>query len=157
MCKGRDRAVLALLTGACLATQGCVGAFVARTQTHSAESPTVYDKPSLGLASSPSDGTTSPTAEWLREHWGEPASVRAIEGVSQAELWTYKFAKPWRGIIPCVIIPIPLMLPVEREKTTFMVKEGRVVSADISTLHYSGWAAGYLMGPEPRFGASGAW
>ena len=157
MCRGPRAAGMALLMGACLMTQGCVGVFALRTQRHSADAPIVCEKPALYLASSPTDGTTNPTGKWLREHWGEPASVRVVSTEPQAELWTYRFGHPWRGIIPCVIIPIPLVLPVEQEKVVFMVKEGRVVSADISTLRWSGGAAGYLMGPEPRFGASGGW
>ncbi len=148
---------MALLIGGCLMSQGCVGLLVVHTQTHSFEAPIVGEKPTIGLASSPTNAITNPTAEWLRGHWGEPASVRVAATEPQAELWTYKFSHPWRGIIPCVIIPIPLVLPLESEKVTFVVRDGRVVRADISTLDFSGAGAGWLSSPEGLRFSAAAW
>ena len=61
------------------------------------------------------------------------------------EIWTYKFGSIWEGVVPIVIVPIPLVLPVGREKVCFALRDGRVVSANVTEAHMVGGIAGYCM------------
>ena len=67
------------------------------------------------------------TSAWLQTHWGSPNHVRPARG-GVDEVWTYRFGPIWEGIMPCLIVPIPLELPVGRKKVCFTLHDGQVVS-----------------------------
>jgi hypothetical protein len=149
------------LLAACLLAQGCVGVAVKSTQTKAFDSPSVKDKAVLddgvreSIAGAPPDSgpydrATCPPVGWLRDHWGEPASVRQVSTQSRDEIWTYRFGRVWCGIVPCVVVPIPIVLPVGQEEVTFSVRDGRVVSAEVvrASLSFTGAA---LFTPEGPF------
>ena len=125
------------LLAVCLLAQGCVGFVVARTKTETFKNPRIWRVPSL-TAVSTNYSTNVATAAWLRDHWGRPASVRPASTQSPAERWTYKFRIACYGVIPCVIVPVPLVVPATRQKVVFDVQEGRVVGADVVKSHFSG-------------------
>ena len=118
---------------ACLLGQGCVGAVVMRTRTLTFKPPSVGASAAVSAVSGAvQQGTDAPTAIWLEEHWGKPTSVRLASPESEGELWTYKFGRVWCGVVPWVVVPIPLVLPIGREQVVFLVQErDQVVSADV--------------------------
>ena len=121
-----------------LLLQGCVGVAVLKTHRK------VINDPEISLHSNapgPDDVSerSSPagtnaiiyTTEWLQTHWGHPNSVTRISG-GPDEIWTYKSGLIHNGVIPFVIIPIPLILPVTKEKVCFTLHNGCVVSARLT-------------------------
>ena len=146
------------LMGVCLLVQGCVGGWIQTRQAKTVDAPSVGDKlyaqPSYFpvYEAGSSRGAGSPTTNWLREHWGEPTSIRRASNRAQEEVWTYKRGRVSYGMVPCVIVPIPLILPLESRKVAFGVHEGRVFKARV--VDYSkneGWIAGLIPG---GFGAA---
>jgi hypothetical protein len=135
--KARVMAKLVPVLAACLLTPGCFGFVVNRTRTETFKQPWIADRPSISAVST-NYSTDVPTAVWLQEHWGKPASIRRVSTQGPAERWTYKFRVAWCGIVPCVIVPVPLVLPLAREKVVFFVREGQVVSAEAVKGHASG-------------------
>jgi hypothetical protein len=88
-----------------------------------------------------------PTKGWLRKHWGEPSETGHISKKRQTETWTYKFGgRVWCGVIPCIVVPIPLELPLSQNKVVFLVREGRAVKAEVVRCKNSGWIAGFTSG-----------
>ena len=156
MCSGSRAAGMILLVAACLLTQGCVEVLVMRTEHQSTKTPVVSPTPGPYLASARSQGTKSPSAEWLREHWGNPASAKLVSADPPTEAWTYQFGNPCRGIVPWIIIPIPLVLPLQQEKVVFHMQSGQAASVETFTLGWSGGVAGWLFSPDGcRFGTLG--
>jgi hypothetical protein len=150
MCERRSTVKLAVMTAACLLSQGCVGIAIKSSTTKEFGQPRIATRPSIGAVSEAGVGDTKVTATWLREYWGEPATIRSVSPQTQTERWTYKFSPMWYGIMPCVVIPVPLYLPLAKERVVFMLKEGCVVSARVVTSHDSGTGAS-LLGPEGPF------
>jgi hypothetical protein len=99
--------------------------------------------------------TSQCTSEWLQWHWGSPSQIHHAAGGSE-EIWTYKFDTVWEGIMPIVIIPIPLMLPVAKEKVCFSLHDGRVISASVTKSIVVGGTYGVIPNPEGG-GSFGAW
>jgi hypothetical protein len=54
----------------------------------------------------------------------------------------------WNGIVPFVIVPIPLLLPVGKEEVCFVMHNGNVVSARQTVKQRSGGIAGIFGGAE---------
>jgi hypothetical protein len=155
---------LILFAMLCLTLQGCVGLVVPKTRTKIISDPQVniYGRRILdGVLSRDSSEYTNMTvlcrsnctSEWLRNYWGDPDRISHISGGS-GEQWTYKFGLVWEGVVPFVIIPIPLVLPVAKEKVCFTLYDGRVVTATRSRT--VGGTYGFI--PKPEGGGSfGAW
>src|SRR5882672_9360666 len=99
-----------------LLSQGCVGVGVLKTHTETVRDPVVPDsaRPASVFSRELSKTTNSViyTSEWLETHWGKPAS---ITHAGLDEVWTYKFGAIWEGVMPIIVIPLPIVLPVGRE------------------------------------------
>lgn len=130
-----------------LLLQGCVGIIVGGRDTTTIKSPSINPIVALEGVGQGSHGTEH-TSEWLKSNWGSPASVKTVPG-SGAERWTYDFTGHcWVGVMPVVIIPIPLMVPMGREKVVFQIEDGRVISAKCVKWYRAGVLAGQgLEGP----------
>src|ERR1700733_12218895 len=152
---GRNLKKIVLFAMFCLLLQGCVGVGVLKIQTK------VINDPKISLRSNApgpddvskrnsTDATKTDiyTTEWLQTYWGSPNSVTRISGGSD-EIWTYKSSRwIWEGVIPFVIIPIPLVLPVAKEKVCFTLHDGRVVSAGTTESCTVGGTVGFVPNPE---------
>jgi hypothetical protein len=150
--------------------QGCVGVFTFGKHVQTINTPSVIDHaapPSAGSLYSerkPVQEVTAvtygadiirssnPTASWLREKWGDPKSIKHVATQPPQEIWTYTFGWTWGGVIPCLIVPIPLVVPTGKEKVVFVLQNGRVVSAEVTeaTDHYSGF---FPISPEGPYWA----
>ena len=129
----------------CLLLQGCVGVLVGSRDTTTIPNPSISKAAYLGAVAR-GGGSAEYTAEWLRSNWGAPASIKAAsEGTG--ELWTYDFKRQcWCGVMPMVIIPIPLMVPTGTEKVVFLLRDDRVVNAKRVEWRTSGVGGG--LGPD---------
>lgn len=150
MCNWRPVVHLVWIAIACLLVQGCVGVAVGHSVTKTIKQPSIGDKPGTLAVSSAAIGSTNITAVWLRDHWGKPATAQLLSPETHDERWTYKFHPILYGIVPCVVVPVPLLLPLGRERVVFLVREGRIVSANVVTEDFSG-AGASLLGPEGPF------
>lgn len=136
----------------CMLVQGCVGGWTQRRQAKTFAPPSVGGKPVPNAAFQVHSAghfseVTSPTTAWLREHWGEPTTIGHRQGPPVDEVWTYKYGRAWYGAVPCVIVPIPLILPLESRKVVFYAREGRVVEAKVvEESKNAGWIAGFTPG-----------
>jgi hypothetical protein len=45
------------------------------------------------------------------------------------EVWAYQGERRWVGIVPLLVVPLPLLLPLAHDSTTLRIRDGRVVSA----------------------------
>jgi hypothetical protein len=70
------------------------------------------------------------------------------------EVRVYRGTLRWAGIVPEVLIPIPLLVPFFRERTTVTMKSGRVVTVAMKRKRESFYGCGYEMGPCMNFGFS---
>jgi len=143
----------------CPLLQGCVGGVVLKTRTKVIIDPAI---PFYSEIPQPESKRNLPeatnaivyTSEWLRKYWNNPD--RVSHGVGSEEIWTYKSRRVWEGAVPFVIVPIPLVLPVGREKVCLTLRDGRVVSASTTESYAIGGTFGYI--PNPNGGGSfGAW
>jgi hypothetical protein len=132
----------------CPMLQGCVGGLTATKHTE------VISNPVIALYRDVPDRVTKQTtnsvvftSERLQSRWGKPDHIGHVAG-SADELWTYKCGRIWEGVIPCIIIPIPLILPIGSNEVVFKVHDGYVVSASSSVPWISGGIAGFLPSPE---------
>jgi hypothetical protein len=139
----------------CLLTQGCVGVAVMRTRTQTFQNPVIMESIFIsGLSSGDPKQPPHHTSAWLEAHWGKPTSVRHTGEGGRDEIWTYKFQHVWVGAgAMVVIVPVPLCLPVVREKAMFIIRDGQVIAAKNSTVECVGVVAGYMMGG----GGGGGW
>lgn len=130
--------------------QGCVGAGVLKSRTEAVRDPVVPDTacPSL-YPRIMAEGTNTVvyTSDWLESHWGKPSSVGHVGAAGSEEIWTYKFSPIWQGVMPVVLVPIPIALPLGREKVAFVLRDGCVVSATQSRHQTVGGAVGFGLGP----------
>lgn len=78
------------------------------------------------------------TPLWLQTHWGSPARI-CHSPTSPDEIWIYRFGPIWEGVMPILIVPIPLELPVGEKKVCFTLRDGHVVSVDFTTPALGGW------------------
>lgn len=115
----------------CPLLQGCVGFVIAKEHTEVTSNPVIaLHRTSLFPAHAQKSNPVY-TAEWLQQHWGRPDRITRIGSGSTAvadEVWTYRFGPIWKGVIPALIVPIPLVLPLGREKVSFTLHDGHVVS-----------------------------
>lgn len=151
-----------LFAALCISVQGCVGVVVPKTRTKIINDPAVcayrgvpdevltHDSREAGGAF-----TTNCTPEWLRTKWGAPDHI-SHDKANQDEVWMYKGDFAWVGVVPFVIVPIPLMLPLTREKVRFSVHDGHVVSARVTKSVTVGGTYGFIPNPEGG-GSFGVW
>jgi len=135
--------LLAVLV-ACMLSQGCVGILVGSRDTTTTENPSLSKTADVDGVLGVSDGVKY-NGPWLRSHWGTPSTVKSeVEG---AEVWTYGFGQQcWCGVMPALVIPIPLMIPTGTEKVVFLLRDDQVVSATQVKWRRSGGGVG--LGPD---------
>ena len=141
--------MLALLV-VCALAPGCVGIGVRTTKTKSIQRPLLADANSqTGLWSRATKDSNGPplTSAWLESHCGKPTAVSPAPGGDAGELWTYDSGLNWNGVILFVLIPIPLEVPLGREWSRFLVRDGQVISGECRSTHATGGIIGYSIGP----------
>jgi hypothetical protein len=140
----------------CLLVQGCAyfGGGIMKSKTESFNDPKIGEKPAAGGGFCLPTNAVAYDAKWLETHWGKPASVHK-EAAGSDEIWRYKFKLIWNGAVPMVIVPIPLAVPLEREKVDFLLRDGYVVHMRTVSRAAVGGAFGFtLIGPcGPAAGA----
>jgi hypothetical protein len=113
----------------CALTQGCIGITKYYTKTE-----IITDPQLTGAGKYRSVFTYNPrvstnhvvlTPAVLVQKWGEPTSHGRVP--PDYEVWTYRMRTGWNGIIPILIIPIPLVLPTGEKKVEFYLQHGHVV------------------------------
>ena len=152
----------------CLLLQGCVGAGIVKKHAETfrdAHIPEVacpalysgalYEPGHYRPVSRPKPtNTVVCTSEWLEAHWGKPLTVTRAGPDTLDEIWTYKFGAVWEGVVPVVVIPIPIALPLAREKVEFLLHDGRLVNATQTLQRTVGKAYGLeIGGRHVSFGA----
>src|SRR3974390_799658 len=96
----------------CLLLQGCVGGVVVKTRTTVINDPVIPFYAEIPQPTSKSDSPEATNAvvytpDMLRKYWDSPDLVSHGEGAE--EIWTYKSRLIWKGVIPFVVLPIPLI------------------------------------------------
>jgi len=130
-CRIRAAKKLILLAMLCPLLQGCVGLVIAKQHSRVENNPVISLHPTKQFPTSSRDAKTVYTSAWLQTHWGRPYRIRHVSSGPASgvdEVWTYRFGPIWEGIVPCLVVPIPLVLPVARETVCFTVRDGKVVS-----------------------------
>ena len=133
---------------AAAAESGCVGAAYYGTHCGSIENPSATSTP--GHLFKGSAGHVA-TADQVRQDWGAASETQTCgDGV---ERWTYFGAIRWKGVLVfAVVLPIPLLIPVGRERVSIDFRNGVAVAGDAITseelwsaflgLHlHNGWTA----------------
>lgn len=148
------------ILGVCLLIQGCVGVAALNATKEEISNPVINDVASLNAVSAGTAHNVRTnldyTAQWLEAHWGNPNTITPESGAGGGEIGTYKFGSSWRGVIPMLIVPIPLVLPTGSDRIVLVMRESRAVSAERVGSRFSGAGAG-LLGPD-GFGAwAGSW
>lgn len=141
--KHRKATALVFLVLVCLFSQGCVGVVLRQSRSEAFEPVKIARERQIDGANL---GKDKESAEWLMEHWGKPTRVERISQPVIGEKWTYDFKRRWCGVLPCIIIPIPLVLPVAKDTVVFDIRGGSVERAEVKALWAYEWIAGF--GPE---------
>jgi len=143
---------LVLLLAVCTLMQGCIGAGIAWTHTASCSNPDLeYFR--QGIVRGRGAADTNDTPAWLQTNWGKPTSVSRIGKEGTTEVWTYKYGLNWNGAMLCVLIPIPLEVPVGHEWTQVVIRDGRVIRAKLRYTHSGGGVLGWTVrSPLSDFG-----
>jgi len=92
------------------------------------------------------------TSSVIESQWGPPDDREQVDG--GGEIWKYRGSKlRWHGVVPLILIPIPLVVPFGHEYVTFDVRGGQVVSAvDTSWGFTYRFACAYFMLGIPPIG-----
>jgi len=118
----------------CLLLQGCIGGGIIKSKTSSYHWYDSHSKTNAEVY----------TSTWLATNYGKPTSVSTN---ANEEVWTYQSDRIWAGVMPVVIVPIPLAVPVGRERIVFVIRDDRIVSATQSRQQTVGGAVGFGYGP----------
>jgi hypothetical protein len=76
----------------------------------------------------------------LEGHLGEP-NLRSTNGNERTLVYRTGFV--WAGVVPMVVLPIPLILPVGRKHSTFLCRDNVLIKASGTTTGLSGAYCGY--------------
>ena len=95
----------------------------------------------------------SDTASSVLANWGEPRKVKkSKEGI---ELWYYADTDAagstktiWKGAVPFLLIPIPLLVPTGPKDVILHIDEGKVVLVETQWKSRSGGVCGMV--PDGR-------
>ena len=142
---GRVAQKFAASLALCALVQGCVGISVSTAKTERFQNPRLAEEACpRGLRSIVPSGTNAPiyTTGWLESHWGKPTTIREAPTPETGEIWTYSFGLNWNGTILFVLIPIPLELPIGRERVEVLVRSGEVISGKQRFTHTAGGIVG---------------
>ena len=145
------------LLALCLLTQGCIGIEGLKVGSKTFQDPSITDYACAdGATSRGGRQTNAPvyTAAWLDAHWGKPSTIKQTGEGNPDEIWIYKFGTTWSGVVPFVLIPIPILIPTGREEVQFTLRDGNVVSAKVRKSYSIGAGYGCYGGIcGPHFGA----
>ena len=143
--------ILALSSLAALST-GCVGVMVSHTQHQTFDFPSVRNKAAADAVFTPHGMTNgyNLTANELSKRWGQPQEIKPHPYAPNSEVWTYQFGRFWCGVIPCIVIPIPLVAPLAGEKVQFVVSDGHVIQAEATKRDLSGTGYAFVSPDGPR-------
>lgn len=136
-----------LLSVACFNLSGCVGVVAYGTKTTVTANPVLKASGGLNSVQPTPDRKSPPTYSraWVTKHWGEPSELRPSRNGGEEE-WVYGYGTYFLGVMPCVIVPIPLTLNVGEESVALTFRNGRVVSAS----QRAGKSSGAVMGLFPN-------
>lgn len=79
------------------------------------------------LTSCKAEDAKTYTAEKIIGIWGKPKS-RGMKG--DEEYLIYNRSIAWRGLLGFVVVPIPLLLPVGHNQTTFLFEQNSLIQTD---------------------------
>jgi hypothetical protein len=141
----------------CLLTQGCVGLAGFSVKTKTFQDPWIANAAcaeSVTLRGDSQTNTLTYTAAWLDAHWGKPKTIKRTGKGNLEDVWIYKFDTTWSGVMPVVVIPIPILIPTGREQVLFTMRDGNVISAKVRKSYSTGGGYGCYAGIcGPHFGA----
>jgi len=100
---------------------GCVGIGTVYSEKQSSTTAAVLEHGTIY------GSKNSPTKEKIIAFHGEPYK-KIIDG--NRETWYYKKGLAWGGIIPVVIIPIPLLLPYGYNETVIQLENDQQISIE---------------------------
>ena len=146
-----DTLMLIPILAVSLLTQGCIGVGLFGRKTETLDSPriagtgieNVFDYHGF------EHGSRIITVDQLRTDWGDPLSITPASTGCQEELWTYEFGRIWCGIAPLLVVPVPLVVPVGRQKVVFFLKDGQAIKAEVTNSGSSGFAFFLLTAEGP--------
>ena len=118
----------------CLLLSGCIGGGIIKSKTNPYRWYNSHSKTNAEVY----------TSTWLKTNYGKPTNV--ITNGSE-EVWTYQSGRIWAGVMPVVIVPIPLAVPVGREAALFTLQDDPIVSATQIKQETIGGAVGFAGGP----------
>lgn len=109
---------LLLISFLCLLLHGCIGIGIAWVGDISRSSE------SSGFSNEGKDSSST----YLVSKLGQPHHREQIDGGS--EIWEYRGENlRWHGVVPILLLPLPLVVPFGYENTTFVIQDGRIRSA----------------------------
>lgn len=88
--------------------------------------------------------------EVKRRHKGEPQ----IKHEDNKEVWTYKKESAHWGIVPIVVIPIPLVLPVGTNYDRIEFENGKCVKEIVEYNGWTGFRCGLLSEASSKMGCT---
>jgi len=94
-------------------------------------------RPSVLRTSAPNTTKTEAT-----EQWGRPDKTEHVDAIR--ERWFYFNGLSWAGIIPMLILPIPLVIPTGHDYVELLFEGENAVNARTSQTGWSGFACGLL-------------
>ena len=74
--------------------------------------------------------------------WGQPDSKK-LKG--EIEYWRYEHGLAWAGLIPVLIVPVPLVLPVGKNGATLAFSGDELVSAVSRDRDMAGGMCGWFL------------
>lgn len=84
-------------------------------------------------------------ADYVRSQWGEPDHRKQTD--EGGESWEYRGKNlRWHGLVPMLLLPLPLVVPFGHDYVTLVIQNGQVQST--KTTHWAitfGFYCGYAM------------
>ena len=136
-------------------TPSCIGGWIYTTNHARLVAPTI--DPALPHVIKSTTSAPELTTDSLTEIWGKPNEIVALSATEKQ--WIYLCdGRIWHGVLGMlVILPLPLIIPAERERVILVVRDKVVVEADVYLEEERGRAFGWVPGPgipPLRFGTA---
>jgi hypothetical protein len=112
---------------------GCVGIAFVHPKVDEHDRFYLAARPSVLPTSAPNTTKTEAT-----EHWGTPDKIEHVDAVR--ERWFYYNSLSWAGIIPMLILPIPMVIPTGHDYVELLFEGENAVKARTSQTGWSGFA-----------------